>query len=110
MVTGDLNDFEFGEPGEGGDHPLAILRGGWGKTLLANLIWLIRKDERFTFVFDGNSQVLDHMLVTPTLLGHLRSVDILHFNAGFPAALAADPGTPYRASDHDPIVARFRMK
>ena len=25
IVTGDLNDFQFGEPGEEPDHPVAIL-------------------------------------------------------------------------------------
>lgn len=25
MVAGDLSDFQFGEPGEGSDHPVAIL-------------------------------------------------------------------------------------
>jgi hypothetical protein len=70
MVAGDLNDFPFGEPGEGADHPLAILEGMDGGLPLVNLVNLEKDDERFTYVYDGNSQVLDHMLVS-LLVGSL---------------------------------------
>ena len=107
MVAGDLNDFAYGEPGEGADHPLAILEGGPGQPPLTNLIDLEKDAERFTFVFDGNSQVLDHMLVSPALLGLVRAADVLHFNASFPAVLADDAATPFRSADHDPLEGRF---
>ena len=109
IVTGDLNDFQFGEPGEGPDHPLAILEGGTGEVALLNLINLEKPAEKFTFVFDGNSQVLDHMLISPSLWDHFKAVDILHFNAGFPSALGSAPDTTIRASDHDALEARFRL-
>lgn len=109
MVTGDLNDFQFGEPGEGPDHPLAILEGGPGEVPMVNLINLEKPAETFTFVFDGNSQVLDHMLISPSLYGDFTAVDILHFNAGFPSDLGSVPDTPIRASDHDALEARFRL-
>jgi predicted extracellular nuclease len=109
MVTGDLNDFQFGEPGEGPDHPLAILEGGPGEVPMVNLINLEKPAEAFTFVFDGNSQVLDHMLISPSLYGDFKAVDILHFNAGFPSDLGSVPDTPIRASDHDALEARFRL-
>jgi predicted extracellular nuclease len=51
---------------------------------LTNLINEEKAAERYTFVFDGNSQVLDHILLSPALLGRWVAVDILHFNAGFP--------------------------
>ena len=109
MVAGDLNDFQFGEPGEGPDHPLAILEGGAGEVPLTNLINLEKPAETFTFVFDGNSQVLDHILISPSLLEDYTAVDILHFNAGFPSDLGSVPDTPIRASDHDAVEARFRL-
>jgi len=109
MVAGDLNDFQFGEPGEGPDHPLAILEGGVGEVPLTNLINLEKPAEAFTFVFDGNSQVLDHMLISPSLFEDYTAVDILHFNAGFPSDLGSVPDTPIRASDHDAVEARFRL-
>jgi predicted extracellular nuclease len=109
MVAGDLNDFQFGEPGEGPDHPLAILEGGVGEVPLTNLVNLEKPAEAFTFLFDGNSQVLDHMLISPSLWDHFTAVDILHFNAGFPSALASVPDTTIRASDHDALEARFGL-
>jgi predicted extracellular nuclease len=107
MVTGDLNDFQFGEPGEGPDHPIAILEGVGGGVHLENLIELEKGAERYTFVFDGNSQVLDHMLISPALLDLYVGVDILHFNSSFPSDLHDDPSTPLRASDHDAVEGRF---
>ncbi len=107
MVAGDLNDFAFGEPGEGSDHPLAILEGGPGEVPLTNLVNFEKDSERYSFVFDGNSQVLDHMLVSPALLDLLAGADFLHFNAGFPAYLEADPSTTIQASDHDALEGRF---
>jgi len=110
MVTGDLNDFQFGEPGEGPDHPIAILEGGAGEVPLTNLLNLEKDAETFTYVFDGNSQVLDHMLVSPALYDLSVAVDILHFNASYPNDLSEDVSTPLRASDHDPLESRFQFK
>ena len=64
VVLGDLNDFEF-------SAPLAILKGGG----LTDLMETLPAGERYTYVFDGNSQDLDHILVSPRLLsgaGRLR--------------------------------------
>jgi predicted extracellular nuclease len=107
LIGGDLNDFEFGEPGEGADHPVSILEGGADQIPLLDLVRLEPRGERFSFVFDGNSQLIDHLLASPALLRLLRGVDVLHFNAGFPEDLARDPSVPFRASDHDPVEARF---
>jgi predicted extracellular nuclease len=109
IVTGDLQDFQFPEPGEGADHPMAILEGGPGEVPLTNLVELEKEAERFTFVRDGNGQVLDHMLVSPALLDLVVGQDILHFNAGYPDVLRSDPSTPLRASDHDPVEGRFSL-
>jgi predicted extracellular nuclease len=110
MVAGDLNDFQFGEPGEGADHPVAILEGVGGGIPLTNLVNLEKDDERYTYVYDGNSQVLDHTLVSPALMDLFVAVDVLHFNASYPDSLGADPSTPLRASDHDALESRFEFK
>jgi predicted extracellular nuclease len=110
MVAGDLNDFQFSEPGEGTDHPVAILEGLNGGVPLINLLGLEKPAEAYTYVYDGNSQVLDHMLVSPALFDMVAGADILHFNAGFSSDLGADPSTTLRASDHDPLEGRFRLK
>jgi len=110
MVTGDLNDFQFGEPGEGADHPVAILEGIEGGVPLTNLLNLEKDDERYTYAYDGNSQVLDHMLVSPALYGLFVGGDVLHFNASFPDNLGGDARTPLRASDHDALEGRFNFQ
>jgi predicted extracellular nuclease len=110
IVAGDLNDFQFGEPGEGSDHPVAILEGGAGEVPLTDLLNLEKDAERYTYLYDGNSQVLDHMLVSPALYDLFAAVDVLHFNASYPDGLGGDASTPLRASDHDPLEGRFNFR
>jgi predicted extracellular nuclease len=108
MVAGDLNDFQCSEPGEGPDNPVAIVAGRDGEVPLVNLATLEKPPETFSFVFDGNSQLLDHILVSPGLYEYFRAVDILHFNNVAPTLVYdQDPTTTLEASDHDPVEARF---
>lgn len=60
--------------------------------------------------FDGNSQVLDHILVSPGLVDVFVGVDILHFNASFPSELAEDPTTALGSADHNPVESRYRFR
>ncbi|MBI5651263.1 MAG: lamin tail domain-containing protein [Chloroflexi bacterium] len=84
IVLGDLNDFEF-------SNPLATIKSA----PLNALIETLPQNERYTYVFDGNSQTLDHILVSNAIYGRPRVLDVVHVNAEFVA----------RASDHDPQVA-----
>ena len=110
MVAGDLNDFQFGEPGEGVDHPVAILEGFGDEIPLVNIINFVHPLDRFTYVYEGNSQVLDHMLVSPALLGYHAGENILHFNASYPHTMVDDRTTAHRSSDHDPVEMWLRLK
>ncbi|MGW3954353.1 endonuclease/exonuclease/phosphatase family protein [Streptomyces sp. NPDC004752] len=85
MVLGDLNDYEF-------SGTLSTLTAGTG---LTDLPATLPSGERYTYVYQGNSQVLDHILTSPSLSSY--DYDIVHVNAEF-----AD-----RASDHDPQVVRL---
>src|SRR5512133_2450676 len=64
VVLGDLNDFQF-------SPSVAALRTGTadgsGPSILTDLISTLPKDEQYTCVFNGVSQVLDHILVTRRL-------------------------------------------
>jgi predicted extracellular nuclease len=91
VVLGDMNTFEFT------DDLSHLLPGD--PPLLTNLVPRIPAAERYTYVFEGNSQVLDHIFVTANLAA-AAEVDIVHLNVDFPA----EP----EASDHDPVVARLR--
>jgi predicted extracellular nuclease len=110
VVTGDLNDFQFGEPGEGSDHPVGILEGSWGEIPLINLVKFVRELDRFTYLYEGNSQVLDHMLISPLLLRYRVGVNILHFNASYPDYMKDDPSIVHRSSDHDAVELRLRLR
>ncbi len=110
LVAGDLNDFEFSEPGEGADNPVSIIEGLGGPAPLYDMVFSEKEAERFSFVFDGNSQVLDHILISHDLRNQFVGLDFLHFNASYPEALSADPTTPLRAADHDAIEIRFQVQ
>jgi len=98
LVAGDFNDFAFGEPGEGPDHPLAILEGLGESPRLTNLISTL--DEPYTFIYQGNAQVLDHMLLSEEALVRVEGFEIVHGNADDPDG----------ASDHDPLVVRLSTR
>jgi uncharacterized protein len=88
VVLGDLNDFDFSET-------LDILEG---RGRLTNLMDTLPVFERYSYVFDGNSQVLDQVLVSRNIAATRPEYDSVHVNAEF-----FD-----QASDHDPQVARLR--
>ncbi len=110
IVTGDLGDYQFAEPEEGVDHPIGILEGLGDEVKFTNLIDLEDEAEAFTFIWQGNSMVLSHLLMSPALVKRCVGTDILHFNVGFPDHLSSDPTTPLRASDRDPLEARFEFE
>jgi hypothetical protein len=60
----------------------------------------VPEEERYTYVYRGNSIVLDHILVTPALAKD-ATITIVHRNADIPAAR--------QASDHDPLVASLPL-
>ena len=65
-----------------------------------NLWRLLPREERYSYVFQGNAQTLDHILVSPWLLLQGRpDLDAVHMNAEF-----AD-----QASDHDPPITRLDL-
>lgn len=88
VVMGDLNDFQFSET-------LDILEGD----VLTNKIESLPMDEQYTYVYQGNSQALDHLLVNNQLAKDTE-VDIVHLNAEFSEIEG-------KASDHDPVLAKI---
>jgi hypothetical protein len=94
IILGDLNDYWF-------SRPLSILESQEGALpppqRLANLLETLPESERYTYVFDGNSQALDGgILVSPTLLAAVE-YDAVHVNAEFQD----------QVSDHDTQITRY---
>lgn len=96
VVMGDLNDFPF-------SAPLQTLARGADETVeLNDLHSQLPIEEQYTTVYDGNSEALDAILVSPALKT-LASVDIVHMNAERFA------GDLEKMSDHDPLLAALAL-
>lgn len=87
VVLGDLNDFEFSDA-------VTILKGT--PALLNDLMDTLPPDERYSYVFEGNSQTLDHILFSNHMSESSFTYDVVHVNSEF---------SP-QASDHEPQVVR----
>ncbi|MGK2851227.1 MAG: ExeM/NucH family extracellular endonuclease [Candidatus Limnocylindrales bacterium] len=101
FVIGDLNSYAR-------EDPILVLLDGGLVDLLA-----IHEDNAYSYVFDGQSGVLDHALATPSLVAEVTGADVWHINADEPSVI--DYNTEfkpqdlyqadlYRASDHDPVL------
>jgi predicted extracellular nuclease len=88
VVLGDINDFEF-------STTMDILKGG----VLHDMIETLPQNERYSYVFEGNSQSLDHVLVSNATFGLPYEFDEVHVNAEFAE----------QSSDHDPSVLRLTL-
>ena len=88
VVLGDLNDFEFSET-------VQILEAAG----LHDLMETLPLNQRYSYEFEGNAQVLDHVLFSGPLFARSLVFDPVHANAEF-----FD-----QASDHDPSVVRVQL-
>ena len=61
-------------------------------------------DQRYSFVFDGTAQSLDHAITSQALDALVRGVEHARGNADAPFAFANDGTTALRSSDHDGTV------
>jgi predicted extracellular nuclease len=79
---------------------------------LVNLGVLEPEEERYSFVFGGNAQTLDHVLVNEQLIVSSTAFGLDHarINADFPEIARNDANSPSRLSDHDPVVAYFESR
>ncbi|WP_041824441.1 MULTISPECIES: endonuclease/exonuclease/phosphatase family protein [Streptomycetaceae] len=86
IALGDLNDYQF-------SGALKTLTAGG---VLTDLMNSLPADQRYSYVYQGNSQVLDHILTSPAI--HRPDYDVVHINAEFAG----------QTSDHDPQIVRIR--
>ncbi|HJX29343.1 MAG TPA: IPTL-CTERM sorting domain-containing protein, partial [Thermoanaerobaculia bacterium] len=122
VLIGDFNAFEFND---GLGDSMGTIEGtpspdaetavpGDGADLvdpdLDNLADTAPAAERYSFLFDGNAQSLDHVLVNQALIASTsaRRVEHPRINADFPEIDRNVAGTT-RLADHDPIVAYFAV-
>jgi predicted extracellular nuclease len=89
VVLGDLNDYEFSQTAD------ILVGDGY----LTDMPRTLAPNERYTYDFEGNSEVLDHILISGTLNNEPHSYDVVHINSEF----------ANQTSDHDPQVIRFPL-
>jgi predicted extracellular nuclease len=110
LVIGDLNAY-------GEEDPIDVLRSGGLTDEIDRFV-----ENPYSFVFDGQSGYLDHALTTSTLSSQVSGVTEWHINADEPRILdynlefkgsGASPDlytpTPYRSSDHDPVLVGLNL-
>lgn len=74
---------------------------------LTGLVDTAPPDQRYSYSFDGNAQVLDHELITLNLVPRFSQIAYARNDADFPETFRNDPNRPERISDHDIPVAYF---
>lgn len=108
LILGDLNAYARE------DSIAALIAGGY-----TSLIERSIGAEAYSYQFDGQFGCLDHALASASLLAQVSGLGEWHINADEPNVLdynleyrtddRFDPATPYRASDHDPIVLGLNL-
>ncbi len=96
IVMGDLNSY-YDSP------PIDTLRS----VGLVHVFDRLPPEERYTYIYQGIAQVLDHILVNELYEDSISSVDILHVNADYPLQMPGDSSVLHK-SDHDPVVVTFK--
>ena len=76
---------------------------------LFNIIDLIKDEEKYSYTFEGNAQVLDHIVINQVFFKYLNGFRFGRLNADFPEILKGDLNRVERFSDHDVPVAYFRF-
>ncbi len=112
LVTGDFNAFQFDD---GFNDLIGILKGKSATNITnpsttsyqTNLFVLADRIEarnRYSYVFNGSAQVLDHILVNRNALQRGLKFGYARLNADFPKIYGSDEDRPERSSDHDAPV------
>lgn len=120
IVMGDLNAFEFSD---GYVDVVGTMRGAPTPADrvvqptrdlldpdLVNLLDLLPAGERYSYVFDGVAQTLDHVLVSPSVLPWVSAFGYVRGNADAAEVWRGDATRPERVSDHDAPLIYIRSR
>ncbi len=120
IVIGDFNAFEFNDgyvdvvgTVAGRPAPAEEVVVNVSRVLLAPPLHLLTLDlpaeSRYSYLYRGNAQTLDHVLVSRELIHTVRRIAAVRLNADYPAAWQSDDGKLLRLSDHDPMIVHLRI-
>ena len=120
ISIGDYNAYEFND---GYTDPIATIKGmptadnelvvdespDLVDPNFINLTDGLPASQRYSFIFEGTPQALDHVIVNTVAHSYLERYAIARNNADFPenSAVASDITRPERNSDHDMPIAYF---
>lgn len=113
VIVGDFNAFEFtdgfvdavGQIKGNVDPDENLLSGpDLVNPDLIDQVLSIAAEERYSFIFGGTAQVLDHALTSMALDNSVRGLEFGRGNTDAAVDLINDSGTPLRSSDHDGLV------
>lgn len=120
VVLGDFNDFEFSDGyadvvGEikGTADPLKNLISSNGSSVvnppLSNAVDALPAAEKYSFIFRGTIQALDHVLLNTTGSSFLTQTQYVRGNSDSPAQNVGDYSQLLGMSDHDGLIAYFDL-
>ncbi len=117
VLVGDFNAFQFNDGyvdviGTVKGAPIPVDQVVLAGNDLVNpnlnlLVDTLPPDQRYSFVFLGNAQTLDHVLVDGEMLQRSTRFAYARNNADFPDSFGSDATRSERVSDHDMPVAYF---
>ena len=119
VLLGDFNAFQFGDgvldqigtiigKPTSADEVLQASKDLVDRDLF-DLVNEIDRSQRYSFVYQGNAQALDHIIVNEPLKPFVNGFGFVRVNADFPESLRGDPERMERYSDHDPAIAYFSL-
>ncbi|NLG99970.1 MAG: ExeM/NucH family extracellular endonuclease [Chloroflexi bacterium] len=110
LIIGDLNSYDKEDPID------TIKAAGY-----TDLIYAYQGEYAYSYVFDGQTGYLDHALASESLTPQVTGATIWHINADEPDLIDYDTSfkqpaqdaiyapDPFRASDHDPVIAGLAL-
>lgn len=109
LIVGDLNAHIA-------EDPLSALKNAG----YVNLVEDVEGGDAYSYAFSGQFGALDHALASPSLVPQVIATMEWHINADEPPLLdynlefgrdasLFDADSPYRASDHDPIIVGIEL-
>jgi predicted extracellular nuclease len=120
MSIGDYNAYQFND---GYTDPVATIKGmptpddqvvvdespDLVNPNFINLTDGLPADQRYSFVFEGTPQAIDHFLLNTVATSLLQRYTVARNNSDFPDSFVSDSTRPERCSDHDMTLAYFRF-
>jgi uncharacterized protein len=111
LIMGDINSYLT-------EDPTVALESAGNESLLKRM----PAADRYTYVFSGETGALDHAYASSALKSQVSGIGVWHINSDEPDAIDYNTviqgtvrpddryaATPYRASDHDPVIVGLSL-